>query len=100
MLNEIGGYDHSGRHHVGVPAIFGMNFQTVSTAQKLPTSDGLLGGYVDHGTAPGPLLRRALLCVNQQVGAMVAKLHARGLGGTTTIILSAKHGESPTDRPR
>lgn len=29
---------------------------------------------------------------------MVAKLYARGLGGTTTIILSAKHGQSPTDR--
>lgn len=98
VLNEIGGYDHSGRHHVGVPAIFGMNFQTVSTAQKLPTSDGLLGGYLDHGTVPGPLLRRALFYVNQQVGAMVAKLYARGLGGTTTIIMSAKHGQSPTDR--
>jgi len=41
---------------VGVPAIFGMNFQTVSTAQKLPTSDGLTGGYLPGGTVPGPLL--------------------------------------------
>ena len=35
MINEINGYDHSGRYSVGVPAIFGMNFQTVSVAEKL-----------------------------------------------------------------
>src|ERR1019366_9552186 len=45
ILNEIDGYDHSRTHHVGVPGIFGMNFQTVSTAQKMPTSNGLTGGY-------------------------------------------------------
>lgn len=44
VLNEISGRDHSGADHVGTPAIFGMNFQTVSTAQKLPASDGLAGG--------------------------------------------------------
>ena len=38
MLNEIDGFDHSGTRQVGTPAIFGMNFQTVSTAEKLPTS--------------------------------------------------------------
>ena len=47
-------------HHVGTPAIFGMNFQTVSTAEKLPTSDGLTGGYLADGVTPGPLLSRAL----------------------------------------
>jgi Type I phosphodiesterase / nucleotide pyrophosphatase len=60
ILNEIDGLDHSGKQHAGVPAIFGMNFQTVSTAQKLPTSDGLTGGYLPGGTVPGPLLVRAL----------------------------------------
>ena len=44
ILNEIDGFDHSGTHRVGTPAIFGMNFQTISTAQKLPTSDGLRAG--------------------------------------------------------
>jgi len=39
VINEIDGYDHSRTTKVGVPAIFGMNFQTVSTAEKLPTSD-------------------------------------------------------------
>jgi hypothetical protein len=97
ILNEIDGYDHSRTHHVGVPAIFGMNFQTVSTAQKLPTSDGLAGGYLPGGTVPGPLLVRALNYINTEVGAMVAEIAKQHLTGTTAIIISAKHGQSPTD---
>jgi hypothetical protein len=97
ILNEIDGFDHSGTRHVGVPAIFGMNFQTVSTAQKLPASDGLAGGYLPGGTVPGPLLVRALNYVNTEVGAMVARIQARGLAGSTAVVISAKHGQSPTD---
>jgi Type I phosphodiesterase / nucleotide pyrophosphatase len=97
ILNEIDGYDHSRTHHVGAPGIFGMNFQTVSTAQKLPTSDGLTGGYLPGGKVPGPLLVRALNYINTEVGAMVSEIKAQGLSGSTAIILSAKHGQSPTD---
>ena len=96
VINEINGYDHSGEHYVGTPALFGMNFQTVSTAQKLPTSDGLQGGYEANGVTPGPLLRRALNFINEKVGAFVVAIRSRGLQGTTAIILSAKHGQSPT----
>ena len=97
ILNEINGFEHSGKYHVGVPAIFGMNFQTVSTAQKLPTSDGLTGGYLPGGTVPGPLLVRALNYINTEVGAMVSRIRADGLSRSTAIIISAKHGQSPTD---
>jgi hypothetical protein len=96
VLNEIDGRDHSGARTVGTPAVFGMNFQTVSTAEKLPISDGLAGGYEPNGT-PGPLLRRALDYINTEVGTMVARIHARGLDSSTSIILSAKHGQSPQD---
>jgi Type I phosphodiesterase / nucleotide pyrophosphatase len=95
--NEIDGFEHSGRQRVGTPAIFGMNFQAVSTAQKLPTSDGLTGGYLPGGVVPGPLLTRALNFVNSAVGALVAHVDARHLSAGTTIILSAKHGQSPMD---
>ena len=44
VINEINGFDHSGTNSVGTPAIFGMNFQTISTAQKLPA-----GGYMADG---------------------------------------------------
>ncbi|MBS1894641.1 MAG: alkaline phosphatase family protein [Actinobacteria bacterium] len=95
VVNEIKGFDHSGTETVGTPAIFGMNFQTVSTAEKLPESDGLKGGYEADGVTPGPLLRRALEFVNTKVGTMLAALHGRHLAGSTTVILSAKHGQSP-----
>jgi hypothetical protein len=96
ILNEINGFDHSGSRHVGTPAIFGMNFQTVSTAEKLPLSDGLAGGYQANG-APGPLLSKALDYINAEVGAMQSAIANAGLAKSTTIILSAKHGQSPED---
>jgi hypothetical protein len=95
VINEINGFDHTGITKVGTPAIFGMNFQTVSTGEKLPTSDGLTGGYLADGVTPGPLLSRSLDYINTQVGAMMAAIRSRGLDHSTTIILSAKHGQSP-----
>ena len=97
VLNEIDGFDHSRTTKAGTPAIFGMNFQTLSTAQKLPTSDGLTGGYSADGSTPGPLVVRALNFVNGDVGRMMAEITKDGLAGSTTIILSAKHGQSPID---
>ncbi len=93
MVGQVTGGDP----RVGVPAIFGMNFQTVSTAEKLPASDGLTGGYRPGGAVPGPLLVRALNYINTEVGAMVARIRAQGLAGSTAVIISAKHGQSPTD---
>jgi arylsulfatase A-like enzyme len=81
---------------VGTPAIFGMNFQSVSTAEKLPTSDGMTGGYLANGQ-PGPLLASSLDYVDAQVGRLRERIHADGLDGSTTVILSAKHGQSPVD---
>ncbi len=97
VLNEIAGYDHSGSTREPVPALFGMNFQTVSTAQKLPSSDGLSGGYLAGGSTPGPLLSRALDYVDGKVGSMLQALKAAGLDRSTVVILSAKHGQSPQD---
>ncbi|MEW2161345.1 alkaline phosphatase family protein [Streptomyces sp. NPDC007189] len=73
-----------------------MNFQSVSTAQKLPSSEGLKGGSTPKGV-PGPLLQKNLDYVNTQVGALVKEVRAKGLASSTDIILSAKHGQSPTD---
>lgn len=97
VLNEIGGKDHSGTQSTGEPAVFGMNFQAVSTAQKLPTSDGLAGGYLADGVTPGPLLSRALDGVDAAVGKITVAVAQSRDAKKTTIILSAKHGQSPTD---
>lgn len=97
VLNEIDGYDHARTTKVGAPAVFGMNFQSVSTAQKLPKSDGLAGGYLADGVTPGPLLSKALDFVDASVGSFTHEIDRAGLKGSTTVILSAKHGQSPTD---
>jgi hypothetical protein len=113
IINEVDGYDHSGRYSVGVPAIFGLNFQAVSVAQKLfkspaaligPDGNGnyalgpeLLGGYYPGTTNPGPLLQSALDYVNAQLQRMVHEIHQEGLAGSTAIIVTAKHGQSPQD---
>ena len=97
VLNEIDGKDHSGTTAEPVPAIFGMNFQTVSTAQKLPASDGLTGGYLADGSTPGPLLSKALDYVDASLAAFTNELKKTGHDRDTTVILSAKHGQSPTD---
>lgn len=97
VLNEIAGNDHTGTRAVGVPAVFGMNFQSVSTAEKLPLSGGQPGGYLLGGEVPGPVLSSALAFVDTSVGSMLTSIRRQGLAGSTTVILSAKHGQSPTD---
>ena len=97
VVNEINGFDHSGARRVGTPAIFGMNFQSVSTAEKLPTSAGFAGGYNADGS-PGPLLSSELDYVDHQVWAMQSALRRNHLQDSTTIILSAKHGQAPIDK--
>ena len=102
VLNWINGHRHDGTGNPGTPAIFGMNFQTVSTGQKLPTSrtEGDLsgtaaGGYLADGATPGIVLSNALNFVDQSLGKMASALAARGLLSRTAIIISAKHGQSP-----
>jgi hypothetical protein len=101
VVNQIHGRDSSDSHDAPVPAIFGMNFQTVSVAQKLPfngSSD--VGGYQPGGKAFTPQLAGALDFVDAQLGQYVAALANRHLLGSTEIIVTAKHGQSPIDPGR
>jgi Type I phosphodiesterase / nucleotide pyrophosphatase len=102
VVNWINGHRHDGTGNPGTPAVFGMNFQTVSTGEKLPTSptEGdpsgtAKGGYLADGATPGVVLTNALTFVDQSLGQMVTALGNRGLLGSTAIIISAKHGQSP-----
>lgn len=90
ILNEIDGLDHTGTTHVGVPAIFGMNFQAVSVGQKT-------AGYVDAAATPTAPLDNALEFVDAQLGRMMAELKQNGLPAHTLIVISAKHGQAPID---
>jgi len=103
ILNEVNGRwsdsglagakDTAGRP--GVPAVFGMNFQAVSVAQK---SAKPTGGYVDALGAPGAELSDALRHTDASIAKMVEALRERDLFDSTLIVVTAKHGQSPIDR--
>ena len=92
ILNEIGGFDHTGARKVGTPGIFGMNFQAVSVGQKL-TGDG----YLDGDGTPSADLASALDHTDQSLDRMIRALQDRNLYDQTLIVLTAKHGQSPID---
>jgi hypothetical protein len=92
ILNQIAGTDHTGAAKAGVPTLFGMNFQAVSVAQKLPKN-----GYLDALATPSEGLKQALAFVDTALGRMVVALKRQRLSDSTLIIVTAKHGQSPID---
>jgi predicted AlkP superfamily pyrophosphatase or phosphodiesterase len=109
ILNEIKGLTHDGSKKVGIPAVFGMNFQAVSVGQKLeidnkaggctadtdPTINGKPGGYLDGSGTPTAVLSFGLNYVDGALGRMIKGLKAAGIYDSTLFIVSAKHGQSP-----
>ena len=106
VLNQIHGKTHLGTSKAPVPVIFGMNFQAVSVGQKLiePKSatrtDANSGGYEDAQGTPRPKMLAEIQYVDAAIGQMVAALKQEGLLDSTTIIITAKHGQSPIDPNR
>jgi hypothetical protein len=80
-----------------VPAIFGLNLQAVSVAQKY-----FAGGLVqlpDGNTAPSLVLAAVLQHADASVGQIVGELHLAGLWDSTDVFLLAKHGQAPRVGP-
>ena len=112
ILEEIDGKSSDGSARRPVPAIFGMNFQSVSVGQKLvnpvlscarnPKPGNCDPNYVPGGYEPGtlaftPQMEQAMAYVDGAIGSMLRELDAHGLLESTEIIVSAKHGQSPID---
>jgi Type I phosphodiesterase / nucleotide pyrophosphatase len=112
VLNWIQGMNHLGTSSAPVPVIFGMNFQAVSVGEKLiqnlsspffPIScvaPVVCGGYTDAAGTPTPELQSEITFVDGAIGQMVNALRTQGLLASTTIIITAKHGQSPIDPAR
>ncbi|HEV3329404.1 MAG TPA: alkaline phosphatase family protein, partial [Bryobacteraceae bacterium] len=105
VVNWINGKNHLGTSKAPVPVILGMNFQAVSVGEKLISpaalpaarSDSNSGGYEDAQGTPRPLMMKEIVFVDAAIGQMVAALKHEGLLDSTTIIITAKHGQSPID---
>ncbi|HEX4865193.1 MAG TPA: alkaline phosphatase family protein [Acidimicrobiales bacterium] len=109
ILNQIDGFNSAHTERAPVPAIFGMNFQTVSVGQKLVRTDcrtAPCAGYVPGGYEPGststspvftPQLAGGIESVDKALKSMVDELSAQKVLSSTTIIITAKHGQSPID---
>jgi hypothetical protein len=102
VINQIDGYNHDRTHKVGVPTLFGTNFQAVSVGEKLAVDPvtGLKGGYTDVLGTPSQALAGELDFIDQSIGRFVKELKAQRLYDSTLIIVSAKHGQSPIDGTR
>ena len=92
VLNQIDGYTHDRSRWVGVPTLFGTNFQAVSVGEKLKVA-----GYTDVLGTPSQGLESELDYVDQSLGQFVAELKKQGIYEDTLIIVGAKHGQSPID---
>jgi Type I phosphodiesterase / nucleotide pyrophosphatase len=100
IVNEINGKTHNGAAPAPVPTVFGMNFQAVSVGQKLiekTLSPTVTGGYLDAQGTPTEALLGEIEFVDASIGRMVAALKSDGLYGSTLIVITAKHGQSPID---
>jgi hypothetical protein len=103
VVNWINGKTHLGGSNAPVPAIFGMNYQAVSVGQKLIekiNGTKVFGGYTDAAGDPTPAMAGEIAFVDATIGQMVAALKQEHLLDSTTIIITAKHGQSPIDPKR
>ncbi len=100
ILNEIDGKTHDGKSSAPVPAVFGMNFQSVSVGQKLIEKNFGSGGYLDAAGTPSDLLVDEFKLVDAAIGEFVSELKKQGLFDSTLIVITAKHGQSPIDPNR
>src|SRR6202163_4739754 len=108
IINEIHGLRHDGTPGLGIPTVFGMNFQAVSVGQKLAkdNSDGSCtddagslngqpGGYKDGAGTPTDVLAYALQKTDEALGDMIQALKSQGIYESTLFIITSKHGQSP-----
>jgi hypothetical protein len=96
LLNQIAGKTHSGAPSV-VPAVFGMNFQSVYVGQSVNEAGVAVGGYKNAAALPSAELLGEIEYVDTAIGEIVNALKTAGIYNDTLLIITAKHGESPID---
>jgi len=93
LINQINGKTAHGAAAPGAPALFGMSFIAVNTAQKDVASGGI--DNFDGNNIVNPGLADALNRTDESVARIVNALKTANLYDSTLILLTAKHGQSP-----
>lgn len=93
LINQINGKTSTGAPAPSAPALFGLSFISVNTAEK----DTSIGGIDNFGSGNivNSGLADALARTNNSVNKVVNALKTAGLYDSTLIVLTAKHGQSP-----
>jgi hypothetical protein len=99
LLNQIAGKTHSGAP-AEVPAVFGMNFQSVYVGESVNEAGVATGGYKNAAALPSTELLKEIEYVDAAVGEIVSALQSAGIYNNTLVIITAKHGDSPIDPTR
>ena len=99
LLNQIAGKTHNGGTAV-VPALFGMNFQSVYIGESVYEPGVATGGYQNAAALPSAALLTEVQFVDASIGQIVGALKNAGIYNDTLIVITAKHGESPIDPTR
>jgi hypothetical protein len=96
LLNQIAGKTHNGTAAL-IPALFGMNFQSVYIGQSVVEPGVATGGYHSAAALPSGELLQEIKFVDASIGEIVGALKHAGIYEDTLLIISAKHGDSPID---
>ncbi len=99
LVNEIAGKTHKGVE-ARIPAVFGMNFQSVYIGESVLEPNVGTGGYKNPAATPSDELLKQIEFVDASIGDIVSALKDRGIYDDTLIIITAKHGDSPIDPTR
>jgi arylsulfatase A-like enzyme len=99
LLNQIAGKTHSGAPAT-VPAVFGMNFQSVYVGESVNETGVASGGYKNAAALPSDELLNEIEYVDNCIGVIVNGLKDAGIYQDTLLIITAKHRDSPIDPTR
>jgi hypothetical protein len=99
LINEINGETHLGAP-AQVPAVFGMNFQSVYVGESVNEAGVAAGGYQNAAAVPSAELLGEVQYVDTAIGIIVNALKGAGIYNNTLVIITAKHGDSPIDPTR
>jgi hypothetical protein len=84
LLNEIAGKTHSGKPAV-VPAVFGMNFQSVYVGQSVNEAGVAVGGYKNAAALPSVELLGEVEYVDTAIGEILSALKENGIYNNTLV---------------